>query len=782
MVRFAMKGGVWKNTEDEILKAAVMKYGKNQWARISSLLVRKSAKQCKARWNEWLDPSIKKTDWSREEEERLLHLAKIMPTQWRSIAPLVGRTASQCLEHYNKLLDAAQAKDGTIDPSYDPRRLRPGEIDPLPETKPARCDPVDMDEDEKEMLSEARARLANTRGKKAKRKAREKQLDEARRLANLQKRRELKAAGINMSFKPRIRGINYNKEIPFHRKAPAGFFAPEEDQPATQQQFQSQRLEQLEGPRRTELEEKRRKEDLQKLKQKERTDLPGAIMAMNKLEPGRMRKRAKLVLPEPQISDRDLEELSKLGEDIAGVVPAQPGQPTSALVGSYAATPVATPTLRGLPPTTPQRTPMQKDTLMMEAENLVKLTQSQTPLHGEDNPELHPSDFSGVTPHRDQIRTPNPLATPSSQLAITGGATPGATPSRAVVTAGGATPFRDQFSINEEAALPEESLADERHRRKATRAALAQQLAKLPAPKFQYKIAVPEGEEQHEEQHEEEMEELEEDASDGIAREEARRRREEAALLRKCSSVVRRGLPRPAKPRPEPQPAEGADREAQAELLIQRELTALMRFDAVHFPPPGGEAYTEADAAALDQFADVTEGAMERANESIRKEAGLPAQGQAPAAEDPEYAAVWEQCVADVCWLDSAKKYVRMSKAAPADRISALSAAHEALRRQCARTAARSAKLERRVQLYNGGYQSRALALLGQIGKLYDQRQQAKVELGCFAALRRTELKAMPARLKFVQEELRKQAGVEKELQQQYAALQERVEHLRLQL
>ncbi len=36
--------------QDEILKAAVMKYGLNQWGRISSLLVRKSAKQCKARW------------------------------------------------------------------------------------------------------------------------------------------------------------------------------------------------------------------------------------------------------------------------------------------------------------------------------------------------------------------------------------------------------------------------------------------------------------------------------------------------------------------------------------------------------------------------------------------------------------------------------------------------------------------------------------------------------------------------------------------------------------
>lgn len=36
--------------QDEILKAAVMKYGKNQWSRIASLLHRKSSKQCKARW------------------------------------------------------------------------------------------------------------------------------------------------------------------------------------------------------------------------------------------------------------------------------------------------------------------------------------------------------------------------------------------------------------------------------------------------------------------------------------------------------------------------------------------------------------------------------------------------------------------------------------------------------------------------------------------------------------------------------------------------------------
>jgi pre-mRNA-splicing factor CDC5/CEF1 len=67
-----LKGGVWKNSEDEIVKAAVMKYGLQQWARVSSLLPRKTAKQVKARWYEWLDPSIRKTEWARDEEERLL--------------------------------------------------------------------------------------------------------------------------------------------------------------------------------------------------------------------------------------------------------------------------------------------------------------------------------------------------------------------------------------------------------------------------------------------------------------------------------------------------------------------------------------------------------------------------------------------------------------------------------------------------------------------------------------------------------------------------------------
>ena len=90
-------------------------------------------------------------------------MAKLMPCQWRTIAPIVGRTPAQCLDRYERLLDMAVSKDDKYEGQDDPRRLRPGEIDPNPESKPARPDAVDMDEDEKEMLSEARARMANTR-------------------------------------------------------------------------------------------------------------------------------------------------------------------------------------------------------------------------------------------------------------------------------------------------------------------------------------------------------------------------------------------------------------------------------------------------------------------------------------------------------------------------------------------------------------------------------------------------------------------------------------------
>uniref|UniRef100_A0A914YUK0 Uncharacterized protein n=1 Tax=Panagrolaimus superbus TaxID=310955 RepID=A0A914YUK0_9BILA len=331
MVRVIIKGGVWKNTEDEILKAAIMKYGKNQWSRIASLLHRKSAKQCKARWYEWLDPRIKKTEWSREEDEKLLHLAKIMPTQWRTIAPIVGRTATQCLERYEQLLDEAQRRAEGLDEGEalrEAKKLKPGEVDPTPETKPARPDPIDMDEDELEMLSEARARLANTQGKKAKRKAREKQLSEARRLASLQKRRELRAAGIyagNGLYRMKKKGIiDYNLEIPFEKPVPAGFHDPVEDE------YDKSAVTRQIEKRRDQIEAEERRKDKKKITKRRADDNPESIFAQKQEH-----KRSKLVLPEPQVSDKELEDIVKIGQTSDSIRELIDENPTSTLLHDY---------------------------------------------------------------------------------------------------------------------------------------------------------------------------------------------------------------------------------------------------------------------------------------------------------------------------------------------------------------------------------------------------------------------------------------------------------------
>eukprot|EP00418_Pyrodinium_bahamense_P046762 CAMPEP_0179208840 /NCGR_PEP_ID=MMETSP0796-20121207/104152_1 /TAXON_ID=73915 /ORGANISM="Pyrodinium bahamense, Strain pbaha01" /LENGTH=536 /DNA_ID=CAMNT_0020913793 /DNA_START=41 /DNA_END=1647 /DNA_ORIENTATION=+ len=532
-MRILIKGGVWKNSEDEVLKAAVMKYGLNNWSRVASLLARKSPKQCKARWYEWLDPSVKKTEWTREEEEKLLHLAKLFPTQWRTIAPIVGRTAYQCLEHYEKLLDQAQGRDEMDE--NDPRRLKPGEIDPHPETKPARADPIDMDEDEKEMLSEARARLANTRGKKAKRKAREKQLEEARRLAALQKRRELKAAGISMAKKFRNRrGIDYAEEVPFEAAPPLGFHAPgPEETPKVTLGLANVTLQAVEDRNREDEEKRRRNDDERKLKRLKQDNLPEAIEMINKLnDPQQLRKRTALSLPAPQLTDEELEQIVKLGADAAALTAQSADSSTAGLVQSYGETPGST----------PLRTPKQTNSVLLEAQDAIARNSMQTPLYGEQNPVLNDTDWSGVlpTPKTGAI-TPNVYAE-QVRTGMTPGATPGGTPGATP----GATPgsvLRDGLALNQGGGEDEDAMPP-KLKKQQQQLQIRTQLKSLPAPVNEVEISMPElGDEQ-----EATEEPLEEDAGDADRRREREALERQEAERQKQSRPVKEGLPRPALP------------------------------------------------------------------------------------------------------------------------------------------------------------------------------------------------------------------------------------------
>lgn len=66
-----VKGGVWTNVEDQILKAAVQKYGTHQWSKVASLLQKKTARQSELRWNEYLNPHLNFTEFSKQDDAKL---------------------------------------------------------------------------------------------------------------------------------------------------------------------------------------------------------------------------------------------------------------------------------------------------------------------------------------------------------------------------------------------------------------------------------------------------------------------------------------------------------------------------------------------------------------------------------------------------------------------------------------------------------------------------------------------------------------------------------------
>jgi len=777
------------------MKAAVMKYGKNQWSRIASLLHRKSAKQCKARWFEWLDPSIKKTEWSKEEDEKLLHLAKLMPTQWRTIAPIVGRTAAQCLERYESLLDQAQRKEDGGDPSSDPRKLKPGEIDPNPETKPARPDPKDMDEDELEMLSEARARLANTQGKKAKRKAREKQLEEARRLASLQKRRELRAAGINVTLKygtRRNRVINYNSEIPFHKAPAPGFYdiSGEKDNPKGRD-FKRLRMDQVDEKRRDEAESKERKKDKKVLKQRQENDIPAELL--NNEEPAR--KRSKLVLPTPQISDQELEAIVKLGRHSSSARESVVGEQgdsvraSDTLLADYALTP-GTAGLR-----TP-RTPLAAtDHILQEAQNIMALQNTDTPLKGGINTPLHNDggDFSGMSTPREAVATPNtvlttPFRTKEGQVGLTPSQTPGAGQGTAATP--GSTPVRDKLAINPEESLEqafEPGTPQSKFEARENKAMLKMGLSSLPQPRNDYEIVVPEDSEDAVEMEDDANTYIEDQGDLDLRAEEARKAAHEAAMAKR-STAVKRELPRPLdmnhavlRPLHSDPPLNDLQR---AEELIKREMIVMLHHDCLESPtlaqqgvggarkaPERGIINESSHRAYLERhpYREYNQEEMEGARDLLTQEMEVVKGGMQHGDLSLEaYTQVWEECLAQVLYLPGQQRYTRANLATKKDRIESLEKRLETNRGHMTKEAKRAAKTEKKLKILTGGYQSRAAGLIKQLTDAADQLEQSRLELATFDQLKISETAAIPRRLEEISGDVGKQEERERNLQGSY--------------
>ena len=792
-----IKGGVWKNTEDEILKAAVMKYGKNQWSRVASLLSRKSAKQCKARWYEWLDPSIKKTEWSRDEEEKLLHLSKLMPSQWRTIAPIVGRTAAQCMEHYEKLLDAAQEQQGLDVAEDDPRRLRPGEIDPNPENKPARPDPVDMDEDEKEMLSEARARLMNTQGKKAKRKAREKQLEEARRLANLQKRRELKAAGLctgKRHLNLKRRNMDYATEIPFEKRAPAGFYDTLDETKRETKMSSSTAMAQMskmEGRRRDEEEKKARKHDAKRQKRLAKSQLPQQMLAINALnDPSQRLIRKPLALPEPQVSAAEFEHIAKFGRTQQALLEAANDEDeldeassssSRGLLGNYTApsnllsTPQFQSGSRG-----DSTTAMGGDIVMQEAANLAALARAETPLLGGDNIELHEgTGYAGITPKRMESSLRTPLVLLGNNDAVVG-----SSPASLVAP----SPMRDELNINHQGEENHNNQLAVFHRNNEKRQAklslmqLESDLKNLPSAQNSYEISLPDS--AIDTVDEKDTDEIEEDAADRDGRRAKQlEARKEAEFRRRSTVLQREDLPRPfgslasAFLSSSPVSTSSQNHDDEIEHLIRQEMKLMLSNDEIKYPNVQPKVSkkksskkktksSNSDVPVLDALSDEI---LQQAKNMIRMEGNV-SSSNLPIIDYVKHADVWEECWKE-CQADSNLKTKQQ-------RVDALKGTFYSLEMQLNEDRKRSDKLNQRIQILTGGLRKRAHGLTQEIQELDAQISARHIENSSFQLLSELESQALPQRLYAIAAEVETQKVREAELQERYAELMERKKDL----
>ncbi|KAJ0346967.1 hypothetical protein COL154_007604 [Colletotrichum chrysophilum] len=766
-----VKGGVWTNIEDEILKASVSKYGLNQWARVSSLLARKTPKQCKARWNEWLDPSIKKIEWSKEEDEKLLHLAKLMPTQWRTIAPIVGRTANQCLERYQKLLDEAEAREAgsfgltgpeggeTQAPSADDvRRLRPGEVDPDPESKPARPDTIDLDEDEKEMLSEARARLANTQGKKAKRKARERQQEESRRLAALQKRRELKTAGINIKVVTRKKGqMDYNADIPFEKKAAPGFYDTTEEEARNEQQ----RL--AFDPRKQQLASKRKgdgDEDGENKRRKKEKEPPSASFQaamkagqMQKIrEAEQSSKRRALNLPAPQVSEGELEEIVKMGmvgERANMMARESENDATRGLVSEYS-------TLNNSAPIRTPRAPAQEDHIANEIRNIRALTNTQSSLLGGENTPLHEgaesTGFDGIAPRKQTVATPNPMATPMHANGV------GQTPARV-----GQTPMRtprDSFALNaNDGTMVGATPRDVKMRDMALRSQLRQGLASLPKPKdTEWELELPD--EQKELAATDEM--MLEDAAERDRREAEYKAAQHALEMQRRTQVMQKNLPRPSQVDVTALLSVASQVKNEAEALIAREAAALIANDAVKYPSPKITV-----SGVPPPLQTISDNDLAEARLQILSETN-PRPSRAEIQQSFDNRGKNSLLLGLGCYGDDEEE----EEAAMRD-------AFDSIQDAIVATAEKGIKLEKKLALHLGGYQKRQKMLKDKIGEAAEALEKANNALSGFKTLAISEEVAIQRRLGALRDEVGFVSRREREAQELYRKTKEELDALR---
>ncbi|XP_039030216.1 transcription factor MYB4-like [Hibiscus syriacus] len=101
-----LKKGTWTINEDQKLIAYIMRYGIWNWNEMPRFAgLQRSGKSCMLRWMNYLRPNIRRGNFSREEEETIIHLQKELGNRWSAIATrLPHRTDNDIKNNWNTRL------------------------------------------------------------------------------------------------------------------------------------------------------------------------------------------------------------------------------------------------------------------------------------------------------------------------------------------------------------------------------------------------------------------------------------------------------------------------------------------------------------------------------------------------------------------------------------------------------------------------------------------------------------------------------------------------------